>query len=384
MKKLFVIILGVIFLIPLTVKADMGPPAVKQYKATPKSGDGAKYYSSIYETKKAEGTFAYKEVLTVNEETKVNGKEYAFACDSKNHCGYVLISDLNLSEKPDLKGYEVKYVGRVFAKDGVEVYEGPGYIYKKTGDKIPANTDIVVSSYENNDGTWLKVKYNDIVGFVDSDDAAVMVLYEGQALIQKNNKVLTEFYKSNAWNRKIAYKEDGKYVIQDEIYEFSGDFKYKTTEFKAIKDSDMYKVYEYSEYKDSIGKIKKGDTVKFIYDASYQGTSCYYVEVNGKKGWIEFDYTEGEKYFEGFDTEKISDYIYDNNLYNYVKPVEAKDDVVGDVITPSEDEDKDKKFDWFSKENIIILSCCGAFFIVLTAIVIMTLINKKGKKSVQE
>ena len=383
MKKLFVIILGVIFLIPLTVKADMGPPSVREYKATPKSVDGVKYYSDIYNLNKAIGTFEYKTILTIAEERKVNSKKYAYACDKKQNCGYVLISELTLSEKSNLDGFDVKYVGRVFAEDGVELYEGPGYIYKKTGDKIPANADVVVSSYEGNDTTWLKVKYKDIEGFVDSEDASVMVLYKGQALIQKNNKVATEFYKSNAWDRKIAYKEDGKYVIQDEYYEFSGDFKYKTTEFKALQELDMYKLFEYTEHRDSIATIKKGDTVKFIYDASYQGTGSYYVEVNGKKGWIEFAYADGGEYFDGFDYEKINDYIYDNKLYNYSEPVEAEETPTGDVVVPSKD-DKDKKYDWFSKQNIIILSCAGAFLVVLTAIVTIALVNKKDKKSVQD
>lgn len=382
MKKLFVIILGIIFMIPLTVKADMGPPMIKEYKATPKSVDGATYYSSIYEMKKPEGTFAYKTILNITEEKKVNGKEYALACN-KNDCGYVLISDLTLTEKADDEEVEVKYVGRVFAKNGVDIYEGPGFIYKKTGIKIPTDTDIVVSSYEGNEGTWLKVKYDGTVGYIDSDDAAVMILYQGQALIQKNNKVVTEFYKSNDWNRKIAYKEDGKYVIQDEFFEFSGDFKYKTTEFVAKKDLDLYKIFEYTEYREAIGKIKKGDTVKFIYDASYQGTLSYYVEVNGKKGWIEMAYDEEGEYFEGFDYQKILDYIYDNKLNNRNVPVEAEETPTGDVVVPSKD-DKDKKYDWFSKQNIIILSCAGAFLVVLTAIVTIALVNKKDKKSVQD
>ncbi|MBR5662435.1 MAG: hypothetical protein IKX00_02145 [Bacilli bacterium] len=383
MKKIFVIILGVIFLIPITVKADMGPPAVREYKATPKSVDGVKYYSDIYQLNKAIGTFEYKTILTIAEERKVNGKSYAYACDKKNNCGYVLISELTLSEKSNLDGFELKYVGRVFAKDGVELYEGPGYIYKKTGDKIPANANVVVSGYDQNETTWLKIKYKDTVGFVDSDDASVMILYKGQALIQKNNKVATEFYKSNAWDRKIAYKEDGKYVIQDEYFEFSGDFKYSKTEFKALDELNLYKLLDYSEHKDSIYTIKKGDTVKFIYDAAYQGTLSYYVEVNGKKGWIEMDYGAGGEYFEGFDYDRILDYIYDNNLYTYNEPVEAKEDEVGDIVPP-EEKDKDEKYDWFSKQNIIILSCAGAFLIVLTAIVTMLLVNKKNKKSVQD
>lgn len=382
MKKLFVIILGIVFMIPITVKADMGPPQIREYKATPKSVDGAKYYNGIYEMNSKKGTFSYNTVLTISEETKVNSKVYAYACD-KNNCGYVLLSDLKLSEKPnDLDGYEAKYVGRVFAKKGVDVYEGPGYIYEKTGDRIPANADIVVSGYDNNEGTWLKVKYGKITGYVDSDDAAVMVLYNGLALIQGSNKTVKEFYKSNAWDRKIAYKENDEYIIVDELYEFNGEFKYTKTEFKATKELDLYKKFEYSESRETVGTIKKGDTVKFIYDASYQGTASYYVEVNGKKGWIETDYQEIDSYFEGFNYDKINDYRYDNKLYLNNKPVEAKKGESDDHVTPEKKEDK--KYNWFTKENIIILSSFGAVLIVLTAIVTMLLVNKKGKKSVQD
>ena len=388
MKKLFCLILGLIFMIPITAKADMGSPQILTYKATPVSKEGAKYFESAYNPDKVKGTFAYNEELTAYEEIKRNGKVYVNVCDKNDKCGFVLITDLKLTKgATDLSSYKGDYKARVFDKDGVEVYEGPGYIYKKTGTKIPYGTEIVTSSYKNNEGTWLKVKYNGLEGFIDSDGGAVMVLHEGGELIKDTNEVVTEFYLSNPWEDTFAYKVNGKYVISEEVTPWLGKFKNKT-EFKAIKDINLYKNYGYSDDQVKIGTIKKGTIVKFIYDASYQGSEDFYVEADGKKGWISFDFEDTKNYFENYDEEAPVESLYPS-------PVEAKGDITtpestGDVVTPEKEdgdvvvpkaEDDDDFFAGFTKKQIILISAIGAGVIVLTAVITIILVNKKKNKN---
>lgn len=390
MKKSLKFLIGVLVILPISVKADMGAPGIRTYKATPKSTDGATIYEKIYsDNPTKEGKFDYNEILTVSIEEKSNGKVYAYACNKSDKCGNVLISDLKLSKAADdLEGYDLKYQGRVFSQKAIDVYEGPGYIYEKTGDKIPTDAEVIVSGYEENEGTWLKVKYKDIEGYVDSDDAAVMILYKGEALVESTNKVVKEFYLSNAWNSKMAYKENGQYVVTNYYREFSGEFRYSKTEFKAVKDIKVAKRYT-SDYEDDsniIGTIKKGDNVKIIYDASYQGSVDLYVESNSLKGWISFIYDEGEKYLDGFDYEKISLSIEYKELN---KPVEAKDvkNPKGDVVTPDKKEDKknnkkSKFFENWTKNQIIIVSAIAGAAIVLTAIITIIFMNKKSKNKI--
>lgn len=390
MKKSLKFIIGALIILPISVKADMGAPTIKEYKATPKSTDGATIYEKIYDDNPTKaGKFDYNEILTVSIEEKYNDKVYAYACNKSDKCGDVLISELKLSKAAtNLEGYDLKYQGHVFADKAISVYEGPGYIYDKTGDKIPADADVVVSGYEGNEGTWLKVKYKDIEGYVDSDEAAVMILYKGKALVESTNKIVTEFYLSNPWNAKMAYKENGKYVIANYIKEFSGDFKYSKTEFKAVQDIKVAKRYtsDYDDDANIVGIIKKGDNVKIIYDASYQGSVDLYVESGDLKGWIDFDYDKGEEYLEGFDYEKIISNIEWETIET---PVYADDDIepTGDVVTPDKKkEKKDKKtpkfFENWTKNQIIIASSIAGAAIVLTAIITIVFMNKKNKNKI--
>lgn len=388
MKKGLKLIIGAMVILPLSVKADMGAPSIKEYKATPKSADGAPIYNMYNE--KVEGKFDYNEILTVSMEEESHSKVYAFACNKSNKCGNVLIDDLKLSKAADTSEYTAIYKGRVFAKNGVEVYEGPGYIYERVGKKIPADADVVVSGYDQDEGTWLKVKYKDIEGFVDSSKAAVMILYSGEQLIMSTNKIINEFYKSNDWDRKIAYKENGKYVIENEFYEYSGEYKTNSVKYKALKDMPLYKTYLVGSTGEEVGTVKKGDTVKFIYNASYQGSADYYVEVNGVKGWIDFSYDEGDKYLEGYDYENLPDV---DNAWETREPVKADSEDIDpsskDVTDPKVDDKKPSKKSFFSKwdkDTIILVSIVAGAAIVLSSIVTLILVNKKNKKknSVQE
>lgn len=401
MKKLFYLMILSILIIPISVKADMGAPAIKTYKATPVSKEGATLYSGIYEENpEAVGKIEYNEVVTVTSETKINGKVYADACNKKEVCGSVLLSDLKLSSKTnDLSEYNLKYVGRIFSDKAIEIYEYPGYIYKKLGKSIPSGTVFLASNYDSV-GTWIKVSYDGVTGYIDTDDEAAMLLYNGEAIV--GNEVYKEFYLSNPFGRSIAYNESGKYNIASYNYECSV-WHNKTDEFELVKDIGLSDNY-LSEKKSST--LKGGAKVKIIYDCSYQGVAAFYVESNGAKGWISYTEWDDDKseikydvYLKGFDTDKLSKDSTENVENSLVLYSEYSDDDVtitdpktGDVITPDnkgdkKDDDKKTLFAGFTKDQIILISSIGAGVIVLTAIVTIILVNKKKNKkenSVQE
>ena len=69
MKKIMMLILGVLLFIPAIALADMGAPGVREYKVTPKSEEGAGIYRITYEGDKATvekaGTVPYGKEISI-------------------------------------------------------------------------------------------------------------------------------------------------------------------------------------------------------------------------------------------------------------------------------------------------------------------------------
>ena len=416
MKKLFAIILGGLFLLPITVKADMGSPSIREVKVTPVSKEGAPIYDGENKTDKV---LKSGETFTINYEEKYSDGYYGCSYESD---GCVKMSDVVAVDKVKKNDNDVaKYVGRVFAKNGVEVYEGPSYIYKKTGKTIPYNADVKIADLGSSDGTWIYIEYNDISGYVDTADSAVVQLYKHKIIVTTNNKEYEEYFMTNLWERLIYVLDGGKYVAVN-TYDTGYDFQYEN-EFKLVKECNLHKYAEAEDQeKDIIGTVNKDEKVNVIYSYGDYGYEAYYVKYGNKYGWLtstvtrddtdsvvseEFecfnvDYTK-LKQKSGFTTS--SDWkVKANN--NTVEKVEKADIVVpsntnkdpkptGDVITPDEDEKEDNKddnkdeeknndkeliFGNWTKDQIILASCIGGAAIVITAVVTIILVNKKKNK----
>lgn len=389
MKKLCILILGVLFLIPLSVKADMGPPAIKEVKVTPKSEDGASYYDCYDENFKKLGTLKYGETVTISEEYSKSGVKYGVFYDSKKEInGCIKISDVkNYSEKEKEKDEKAIYVGRVFSEDGVELYKGPSYVYEKTGDKVPYKAMVKISSIDASLGTWVYVEYEDISGYADVSDKKIAQLYKEDIIILENNKTFDEYYYFTPWDGKIAVMEDGSYKYYDAKAGFGAAWEYTTNIItsKTCKIREFAYDSTYQKTNKVIGEVSKGEEIVPIYSFGEYGYNAYYVKNNSIAGWIN---NEDECYVEpNYDDLTRKDGLKRDDVdYNFYA-VKASDyfnePSIDDPENPSKPSDKKEKKS--EKVNDTILYCAiAAGAAVLASTVTVILVNKKKKNKVEE
>lgn len=366
MKKLFILILGVLFLIPLSVKADMGPPAIRTYKVTPKSSSGASYYDYDLKTKK--GTIKSGEYVQVIGEKKSDGKVFAeFSSDDKY--GYVDLSEF-VRQGDEVNNDKASYVGKVFAKNGIEIYTGPSYSYDKTGKSISYNEDVNVSDFIS-DSTWIYVEKGDIKGYADASDGAVGIKLGEKILEISTGKEISGAYILDPWTQGYMIPSNNSLVKVDKWN--YGYALYTENDAKALKSFDIYKKNEDFNSSNKVTTVPAGADVKVLY-SSYGTPSNTYISYGDNKGWIncEVDYD-------------VIDVTYKNTT-NYLKadgnddPTEV-DDPTGDVPAPTPNNEEDKKL---TTKQIVLLSIAGGVLVVLTSIVTIILVNKKKKTTVEE
>ena len=97
MKKIIKLFMLMLFLIPLTVKADMAAPGIPTYNAYVTKVEGIPYYESKWENNKTVlnkiGTLNYNEEIEIAYEEKIGKDTYAqFRKDNKYY--YVKVDDI--------------------------------------------------------------------------------------------------------------------------------------------------------------------------------------------------------------------------------------------------------------------------------------------------
>ena len=377
MRKLVILILGVLFLIPLSVKADMGPPEIKSYKATPISKEGTTIYEKIYDGAVKKGTLKYGEEVEIVMEQIEGGKTYGYFYNyDDGDGGYVLLSEMKYVSKVDeIDEQTPKYTARVFADDGVALYEGPSFIYDKIT-TIPNGEIIKSTDYDWDLGEWLYVEYDGKTGYVSGSDAAVGILYEGATADPNKTIVIDRFYKFSAWEYKMAYKSGNDYKIVSSVGKGTGSVIKNATDIEVIKDLD---VKDKTINGTKIGTIKKGEKLDILLDASDYGDKILLVKSGDIQGWVYFDYEDN---YLDFNFEKLTEKDWEQS-----KPVtyDGKEPEDKPIVDPDEKKKDTKKgfFDGWTKKEIIMASIIGAAVIVITALVTIILVNKKKNKGVQ-
>ena len=375
MKKLMMLILGVLLFIPAIALADMGAPAIRKYKVTPKSEEGAPYYEVRYNDDRTaeiikKGTINYKEEVTIQMEETINDELYGSSWDDGNR--YFKLSDYKVVGENNNKD-DAPYAGKVFAKDGLEIYTGPGGAYEKTGKTIPYNTDVAASDFLDG-GTWVCVVYGDVKGYVNAEKGGLGILYEGWLIDKKTNKEYSSYYDIDDWSWGVMVEENGSYKMLNTVEEAVFKFYYKNNT-KVIADFDLQKTGEFDSEK--IAHVSKGDTVTILYTGGRWGQSYTYVDYNGQKGWINLDYNNGvENPLESLDWETLE------KTEDYKEWNEGK--VLADEVL-NKKEGKEKSSTKVTNPNTILIgSIVAGGAIVLASIVTIILVNKNKKKTNEE
>lgn len=382
MKRIFYLIVGLLLVIPFTVKADMSAPEIKELEVTPKSSSGATIYS--FGNYEEIGKLKSGETLKISTENEVKGVIYGCSYEDEKcvKMSEVKNADKNVKSKED----KAIYVGRVFAKDGAELYEGPSYAYSKTGDTIPYNAEVRIADLSRGVGTWVYVEYNDISGYVDTATSPIGQLFKNKIIITENNKEYEEYYESNGWDRSL-YAKDGDTYKKYSTYDLADVFQY-TDKFVLETDAKLYKFAEAGENeqsnKSTVGTLKKGTKVEILYSYYDYGYSAHYVTDGNSKGWlISVEKDDGDYEFPYFDLdyEKLTK-NKEYKEFDDQKVLAEEYFKDPDAPTPVKKDDKSEGFK-LTPKMIVMLSCAGGALIVLTAIITIIFVNKK-KKSVQE
>ena len=380
MKKLMMLILGVLLFIPAIVLADMGAPSIRAYKVTPKSEEGATCYgikesdwgNSTAEFEK-KGIVKYKEEVAIQIEETWNGEVYGTNWEEGSDDCYYKLSEFKVVGESTDKD-EAVYAGKVFAKDGVEIYEGPASAYEKTGKKIPYGTDVATSDFLDY-STWVYVEYGDIKGYVNAENGGLGILYKKDVISGETSKEYNSFYQLDNWSRAIMVKDGESYI---KLYQNMENPGYATKFFykNEMKIANEWKLQKKGDFdSEAITTIPKGETVTILYHGGPNCTSYDYVSYKDQKGWINYrECGEEEQPYESYENLVESD--------DYMEWNEGK--VLYDTYKEEQTATKKNSSSKAKDPNtILITSICAGGAIVLTSIVTIILVNKK-KKTTEE
>ena len=368
MKKIVYLILAVLFLFPLAVKADMGAPMIKSYTVVSKTGGEEDIYRYAEGGKlNAVGKLPAGTEVEIQYEQKYNGEYYGSFWISETSNGFIKLSNFKVVKAQEVEQSEAVNTAKVFSKDGLTVYSGPGYINEEIGTlKYLDDVKAGVYTYEN---SWIYIEKGDLKGYVEG---GVGILTKGNRIDLTNSKIYTEYYTlDRVYRGSIYVHENNEYKL---IQTTGTPYSYQNGAVTK-KECNIYKdgIVEWNEndtfYGDVVGTIPAGVEIKPLYEG---GThyAAYYIEYNGVKGWLKA----------GMSDEECANF-YEANIETIGSSGEeginvTEETYVTDIaVNPVND---NKEFKFTTKEIVIGSIILGAV-IVLTAIITMILVNKKKK-----
>lgn len=288
MKKIIGVIISLLVFIPMVVLADMSGPMIREFEFEVTNPNGAMLYDCEYNDddmicksldKKVPYGFKFtsmdeeiEEYIYVNDE-KYNA--YIKTTDGRTVTGDFKITAKEIGEKMD-----------IIVLENLDIKKGPSPAYESTGVTIKAGTKLKASYILENDGEnnyvhnhldpWLYVEYNNTKGFIVALDGTVGFDYGKTSAIT---------------------------VANAEIYE------------KPFADEGDKPIA-------TIPVNTKITTQTYILDA---WCSSYYIEYNGKKGFVnKYEYFIEEESIEFTATQKL-------NVYAEIK-TDDDDNVTSKVV----------------------------------------------------
>lgn len=388
MKKIIYLIISLFIFIPVCILADMSGPMIREYKATPKSPNGAPVY--YYDDEK-EGYVKNGEMLEFGKVITVDVEESEFICIDEDCEKEVSIKDLvavdnnyNIPENELSKEYDA------IAIIDLDIKKGPASAYEGTGVTIKAGTKFKArdlgyvddESKEFSSDEWnpyIYVNYNGTKGFVLSYEGTVGYGGSEQTgiasidlpftdpktgakidTIKANTVIKTMIYGSDVWSGLYYLEYNGKWGTVDNSVFIVEDKNIEFTVTENLKIYDKVTINDNGEITGKvIGTIPKG--TKFnskFYDSENWYMTIRYENAN-IKGWIYVendDSEESDNYYKGLSFE----WPYDDEIE---KPTDDNNDI---VPAPKN-----------NKMQIVYLCIGAALLISLTAVVTIILVNRK-------
>ena len=373
------------------VYADMSAPELREFEIVVINPDGVNYYD--YKDDFA-GHLNKDDIVIV--EYEYNGKYTIgkkeinqYGRETTNSIGYINslegfsivqeeVDPTKLTDDRSITKYDEPKKARVYADEGVDIYKGPSSVYEKVGHIKKG----AVLTYKYAVGmvgiTHIYVEYNGVKGWVEILHSQVLIQNDTQYIFSKDvtsecgtvpkNSVTTPNYTTDAWTRNTLFEYNGCEFMHST---FRDEDIYPIYQVSQIT-SEEVKLYEYADTSSSVvATIPAGAEVTVLASKDTIGDLNYviYMKYNDIKGWA---LGTGE--------------IFDYNK----KPVEINEEEikVEDTIEVEEPKVDDIKNPMFTKKlgltTFIILCVFGVSLLVITALVIIILVNRSKTSKKEE
>ena len=290
--------------------------------------EDAVLYKEAKEGSEVVGKLSKDKVYTYKYYTYPYAKTTAFYIETEEASGWFMNQDYNGPEEDKMAIYEERDV--LVTTDELNVY-------KHYNDENPVK-NITIPKYTELKGTYnFLVKWDENTGAVTT---ATLITYDGN-----------EYWIID----KESYTDDYTYISG-----FSTSYSKSKLTFK--KDTPIYEEALNTDTKLDT-KIPKGAEIivkysKYDYET---GSSWYFVDYDGVKGWITNNYIEEEEIIEEPDEDDYEDY----------EEEEEESD---------EEEEAEEEKESLTPKQIGLICAGGAVILALVAIVTIKLINKKKTK----
>lgn len=358
MKKIYKILLLLLFFVPAVVFADVAGPDPRPYDVEVKKSEIDYYdYNGIKYGEKL-GTLKKGETLTVYNQIEIEDVVW-LGCEYGKKYIYVRATDVVAKGELDVKDRTVFAEGepvRVKITDEIILRKGPSPAYEESGrleDVITEYTYYVAEGY-------IYLSYKGQKGWVSNDEVlydggnyiAAMKVGDGGCLSIPANTVIKDVWKKSPYGGmlEVDYNGCSGEISLGNLSNLFVRLPETQRKYKLKEDVGFYPVYGEDEYK----TIDEGEEI-IVYSADPEysrHTPLYYVEYNGKMGWIEAELDD------------IGEYV------GSVKKV-LKD------IKEDDDEEEKKELD---SETIVIICIVIGLAVAIGAFGVILYLYNKGKK----
>lgn len=367
------------------VYADMSGPELREFGIVVVNPDGEDYYD--YKGNVVGHLNKDEMVIVIYEyEGKYSiASTEVGAYGGHNTLGYIndldgfsiVTEEVDPTKYPDdstITKYDTPQKAKINTPDGVDIYSGPSSVYKKVGH---IKNETALTFQYSTQGTHIYVEYNGVKGWVEILKAKVLIENDTQYIFSDQfatacgfvpkNSIVTPTYKTDRWTHQA-------------LFEYNGcEFMHNT-----LKDEEVFSIYPYNrvpkkdvsiyEYADTsstvLGTIPAGTEVTTLAasDSFYDENVTIYVEYNGVRGWI---------------IEDINDISFSSSIEPEEKPIVEDTIEIQDVVTPSNYEKK-PTYLGISLGLFVLLCAFGVGLLVITALVIIILVNRSKTSKKEE
>lgn len=391
LKRILIFLAIVISVLWIEVAhADMSAPEIREFEIVVINPEGVDYYDYKGEVKGHLNKddvvlieYEYNGTYTIGiKDINQYGREYTKSLgDIKSLEGFSIVQkEVDPTKVTEgITKLESSQKARVYASDGVDIYKGPSNVYEKVGHikkDVVLTYDYVVSSTAGGI-THIYIEYNGQKGWVEILGGKVLIQNDAQYIFMKDvstecgivprNSITTPYYKTDTWSHEALFQYNGCEFIHNTFRD--DDIYYIVTWDSRVLTSKEVTLYEYADKTSKIvGTIPAGSEVVLLAsnESFMSEESIRYIKYGDIVGW-------------SIDTEEIFDYQY--------KPSSEEEEIIiEDTIEVEEPETPVNPM--ISKKmslSIFILLCAfGVGLLVITALVIIILINRSNKLKKEE